>query len=85
MEAASTSKTSVYFYQTTRHNNPEDSHPQCKTSLKDVLGGQGLDTRNILKIHFQIIDCKKVNCTELHLDEAYSRVSQMAAINLMGP
>jgi hypothetical protein len=26
MEAASTSETSVNFYQTTRHNNPEDSH-----------------------------------------------------------
>jgi hypothetical protein len=26
MEAASTSETSVKFYQTTRHNNPEDSH-----------------------------------------------------------
>jgi hypothetical protein len=26
MEAASTTETSVNFYQTTRHNNPEDSH-----------------------------------------------------------
>jgi hypothetical protein len=26
MEAASTSETLVNFYQTTRHNNPEDSH-----------------------------------------------------------
>jgi hypothetical protein len=26
MEAASTSETSVNFYQITRHNNPEDSH-----------------------------------------------------------
>jgi hypothetical protein len=26
MEAASISKTSVNFYQTTRYNNPEDSH-----------------------------------------------------------
>jgi hypothetical protein len=26
MEAASTSETSVNFSQTTRHNNPEDSH-----------------------------------------------------------
>jgi hypothetical protein len=26
MEAASTSETSVNFYQTTRGNNPEDSH-----------------------------------------------------------
>jgi hypothetical protein len=28
MEAASTSKTSVNFYQATWHNNPEDSHLQ---------------------------------------------------------
>jgi hypothetical protein len=28
MEAASTSETSVKFYQTTRRNNPEDSHLQ---------------------------------------------------------
>jgi hypothetical protein len=28
METASTSKTSVYFCQTTGGNNPEDSHPQ---------------------------------------------------------
>jgi hypothetical protein len=27
MEAASTSETSVNVYQTTRRNNPEDSHP----------------------------------------------------------
>jgi hypothetical protein len=26
MEAANTSETSVNFYQTTRRNNPEDSH-----------------------------------------------------------
>jgi hypothetical protein len=26
IEAASTSETSVNFYQTTRHNNPEDRH-----------------------------------------------------------
>jgi hypothetical protein len=26
MEAASTSETPVNFYQTTRHNNPEDIH-----------------------------------------------------------
>jgi hypothetical protein len=26
MEAANTSETSVKFYQTTRHYNPEDSH-----------------------------------------------------------
>jgi hypothetical protein len=28
MEAASTSETSANFYQTTRRNNPEDSHLQ---------------------------------------------------------
>jgi hypothetical protein len=30
MDAASTSETSVNFYQTTRQNNPEDSHIQSK-------------------------------------------------------
>jgi hypothetical protein len=30
MEAASTSETSVNFYQTTRRNNPEDSHLQTR-------------------------------------------------------
>jgi hypothetical protein len=33
MEAASTSKTSVNFYQTTRRNNPEDSHINFKCNL----------------------------------------------------
>jgi hypothetical protein len=32
MEAASTYETSVNFYQTTRCNNPEDSHLQCDFS-----------------------------------------------------
>jgi hypothetical protein len=30
MEAASTSKTSVNFYQTTRRNNPEDNYPHTR-------------------------------------------------------
>jgi hypothetical protein len=34
MEAASTSETSVSFYQTTRRNNPDDSH------LQNVLVGE---------------------------------------------
>jgi hypothetical protein len=36
MEAASTSETSVNFYQTTWHNNPEDSHLHihCHENLK---------------------------------------------------
>jgi hypothetical protein len=34
MEAASTSETLVNFYQTTRCYNPEDSHLQCKTRLR---------------------------------------------------
>jgi hypothetical protein len=33
MEAASTSETSVNFYQTTRHNNPEDSHLDTSASF----------------------------------------------------
>jgi hypothetical protein len=35
MEAASTSETSVKFYQTTRRNNPEDSH--LHTHRRDSL------------------------------------------------
>jgi hypothetical protein len=35
MEAASTSKTSVNFYQSTWYNNPEDSHLQKKVVLAD--------------------------------------------------
>jgi hypothetical protein len=36
MEAASTSETSVNFYETTRRNNPEDSHlhTRCCENLK---------------------------------------------------
>jgi hypothetical protein len=33
MEAASTSETSVNFYQTTRRNNAEDSHLQADSRL----------------------------------------------------
>jgi hypothetical protein len=32
MEAASTYETSINFYQTTRRNNPEDSHIQSRNS-----------------------------------------------------
>jgi hypothetical protein len=32
-EAARTSETSVNFYQTTRRNNPEDSHHLCLINL----------------------------------------------------
>jgi hypothetical protein len=36
LEAASTSETLVNFYQTTRRNNPEDSHlyTRCRDNLK---------------------------------------------------
>jgi hypothetical protein len=30
MEAARTNETAAYFYQTTRRNNPEDSHPHAR-------------------------------------------------------
>jgi hypothetical protein len=36
VEAVSTSKTSVNYYQTTRRNNPEDSHPH-----KDIVEFNG--------------------------------------------
>jgi hypothetical protein len=41
LEAANASETSVNFYQTTRRNNPEDSHLQSKvfiTALHTALG-----------------------------------------------
>jgi hypothetical protein len=36
MEAASTAETSVNFYQTTRRNVPEDSHPhtRCRENIE---------------------------------------------------
>jgi hypothetical protein len=40
MEAASTSETSVNFYQTTQRNNPEDSHP-----YKDLFAKYSLNTQ----------------------------------------
>jgi hypothetical protein len=41
MEAASTSETSVNFYQTTRRNNPEDSH--VHTHRRENLKSQRYD------------------------------------------
>jgi hypothetical protein len=38
MEAASSSETSVNFYQTTRRSNPEDSHLQSSQNLEPVSG-----------------------------------------------
>jgi hypothetical protein len=38
MEAASTSKTAVNFYQTTRINISEDSHLQCFRYLRRLFG-----------------------------------------------
>jgi hypothetical protein len=40
MEAASTSETSVNFYQTTRRNNPEDSH--LHTRSRESMKSNGL-------------------------------------------
>jgi hypothetical protein len=48
MEAANTSETSVNFYQTTRRNNPEDSHfhSRCPENLKS----HNVRTRSIVWI-----------------------------------
>jgi hypothetical protein len=46
MEAASTSETSVNFYQTTRRSISEDSHLQQKESLKQTA------LHNLPKRHF---------------------------------
>jgi hypothetical protein len=40
MEAASTSETSINFYQTTRGNNPEDSNLQNETRLNISIDPQ---------------------------------------------
>jgi hypothetical protein len=37
MEAASTSETSVNFYQTTRRNTPEDSHLHISLTSSSVI------------------------------------------------
>jgi hypothetical protein len=52
--AASTSETSVGFYQATRRNNPEDSHHHAKYLFenpkgRDQLGYLCADGKNILK------------------------------------
>jgi hypothetical protein len=49
MESASTSETSVNFYQTTQRNNPEDSH--LHTRLRENLkshNGHYLDAEEII-------------------------------------
>jgi hypothetical protein len=40
-ETTSTSETSVNFYQTTRRNNPEDSHPHEKYSEPGIEPAEG--------------------------------------------
>jgi hypothetical protein len=66
MEAASTSETSVKFYQTTRRNNPEDSHLYLVVSFEEsaidclrpwdttevYFFWQDDDTRNIITGYF---------------------------------
>jgi hypothetical protein len=43
MEAASTSETSVNFYQTTQRNNPKDSHLHGNKPSSSIEGGEFLD------------------------------------------
>jgi hypothetical protein len=56
MEAASTSKTSVNFYQTARHNNPEVSHPHTRRR-------ENLKSHSFVKIkhHFNAVTIRNVN------------------------
>jgi hypothetical protein len=51
MEAASTSETSVKFYQTTRRNNPEDSHLQTRRR-------ENLKSHRDLKVVITLETCK---------------------------
>jgi hypothetical protein len=46
MEAPSTYETSVNFYQTTRRNNPEDSH--LRTRHRENLKSHELSSRKIV-------------------------------------
>jgi hypothetical protein len=52
MKAASTSETTVTFYQTTRHNKPEDSHLHTRRSqnLKCYLLGI-IHKKKKIKLH----------------------------------
>jgi hypothetical protein len=54
MEAATTSETSVNFYQATRRYNPEDSHLRThhRGNIKSYLG----------KVLFIIVSCPRVTC-----------------------
>jgi hypothetical protein len=56
MEAASSSETSVNFYQTTRRNNPEDSHLHARRreNLKSCLC---LDLLVIIRFIDYVIIC----------------------------
>jgi hypothetical protein len=47
MEVASTSKMSVNFHQTTRHNNPEDSHLRLSSAFKGVIYNYKNDVRHL--------------------------------------
>jgi hypothetical protein len=50
MEAASTSETLLNFYQTTWHNNPEDSHLQTLTIIptnNTIINDNDDDDNNI--------------------------------------
>jgi hypothetical protein len=52
MEAASTSETSVNFYQTIRLNNPEDSHLHCDGEFTE---NQQLLNKQVLVYYKQVL------------------------------
>jgi hypothetical protein len=56
VEAANTSETSVNFYQTTRRNNPEDSHFHIRRreNLESHYQNKDIDGLYRLKIEFLI-------------------------------
>jgi hypothetical protein len=67
MEASSTSETSVNFYQTTRRNNPEDSHlyTRRRENLKahgNESSGSGKEDKSLYKLYdYQFL--KKVSAS----------------------
>jgi hypothetical protein len=57
MKAASTSETSINFYQTIQQNNPEDSHLLTKTNFIQHIQFNPL-MPNLIKIHLLVMKIK---------------------------
>jgi hypothetical protein len=67
MEAVSTSKTLVNFYQTTQHNNPEDSH---------------LDNLGFLSIKVKIVNLTVVTRIPIPIDSCHANINTGFVLDL---